>query len=159
VAALLLGSALAVLPLAGAGRTLPAATLAGIALAALGLSLVRIGLLAVVLVCLTAELVVRERVGHVPSGAALAYGVGLLLVAELVAWAATLRPPTLLESAVVYRRIARLWAIALLGVVAAGVALGAGALSAADTFLAGVAGAAAVAALVALFWWLGREAA
>jgi hypothetical protein len=159
-AALLLGCALAVLPLAGAGRELAAAELlAGISLVALGLSLLEIRLLAVVLVCLTAELLVREHVRHVPSGAALAYGAGLLLVAELVAWAETLRPPALVEPAVVYRRIAGLCALALLAVVAAGVARGAGAVSASDTFLAGVAGAAAVAVLVALWWSLVREAA
>jgi hypothetical protein len=133
--------------------------LAGISLVALGLSLVRIRLLAVVLVGLTGELLVRERVGHVPSGAALAYGAGLLLVAELVAWAETLRPPALLESAVVYRRVARLCAVAVLAAVTAGVARSAGAVSAPDAFVAGVVGAAAVAAVVALCWSLGREAA
>jgi hypothetical protein len=141
------------------GHALPAAAiLAGISLVALGLSLAEIRLLAVVLVGLTTELLVCVWVGDVPSGAALAYGAGLLLVAELVAWAETLRPPALLEPAVVYRRVARLGAVALLAAVAAGIARGA-AVSAPDTFLAGVAGAAAVAALVALWWSLVRKAA
>lgn len=155
-----MGCALAGLPLAGAGRALPAAAiLAAVALVALGLSLVEIRLLAVVLVCLTAELLVREAIGHVPPGAALAYGAGLLLVAELVAWAETLRPPALLEPAVVTRRVARLCALAMLATVASGLARGAGSISTPDSFLAGVAGAAAVAAVIALVWSLSREAA
>jgi hypothetical protein len=156
---MLLGAALAAYPLAGAGRAAPAAwPLAGLSLALLALSLRQIRLLGLVLIALTAELAVRELVAHVPAGVVVAYGAGLLLLCELVAWAESLRSRALVDPAVVVRRIAQLSVVAMLAAGASGLTLAAGGITSPDAFAAGLAGAAAVAALLALVWWLGREA-
>ncbi len=132
------------------------ALLAAAALALLGLSLVWTRVLGLVLAVLAAELVVRGLVAHVPAGVAVAYGTGLLLLAELVAWAGALRPPAVVDRAVVGRRAAHLCALTLLGAVAAGLTLAGSRVASPNAFAAGVAGAAAVAGLAALLWSVGR---
>jgi hypothetical protein len=114
-------------------------------------------LIALVLICLAAELVVRDGVAHVPAAAAVAYGVGLLLACELAAWVATLGSRALLEPAVVALRVARLAGVAALGAAASALTLAGSGVSTPDAFVAGVAGAIAVAALLVLVWSLARD--
>ena len=158
--ALLLAAALAGYPLAGSGDAasalLPVAA-GSLVLVALSLRWVR--LLALVLIALAAELVMRTLDSTLPPAAVVAYGAGLLLLCELLSWAATLHRGTLLEPAVVTHRVGRLCAVALLGAAASALTTSGSGISPPNAFVAGVAGAAAVAALLALVWALGREVA
>jgi hypothetical protein len=157
-AALLLGGALAGTPLLGAGRSAPAlAALAGVALAALAASLLWRPLPWLVLASLAAELAVCEVERGVPGGLAVAYGAGLLLLCELLAWADTLRSPALVAPGLAVRRAANVLAATAVGAGAAALALAAGTVDAPNAFAAGVAGALAVAGLVAVVWSLGRR--
>ena len=135
------------------------AVLAGVSLVLLGLSVRWPRLIALLLICLAAELVARDLEAHVPPGVVAAYSAALLLVSELAAWAGTLRSGALVEPAVVARRVARLGALVVLGATASALTLAGSRISPPDAFIAGVAGAAAVAGLLAVVWTLGREAA
>jgi hypothetical protein len=158
VAAGLLGVALAVSPLLGAGRARPGVlALAAISLLALAGSFAWIRLLGLVLAGLAAELVVREAAAHLPAGAAVGYGAALLLLCELVAWARSLRSPALVDRAVVGRRVAGLVVLALFAAVASGLTVTGGSFSPPNAFVAGVGGAVAVAALLTLVWSLARR--
>jgi hypothetical protein len=132
--------------------------LAVLSLVALFLALVWPGLLGLVLAGLAAELAVRDLTHSVAAEAVVAYAAGLLLLCELVAWAGTLRGGRV-ELAVLWRRSARLAAVALLGAVAACVTLAAGSVPSPNAFVAGVAAAAAVVGLSALVLLIGRRAA
>jgi hypothetical protein len=136
---------------------LPCGALAAVALAALAASLLWRPLLLLVLTALAGELVVRDIAAHVPAGAAVGYGAGLLLLCELVEWAETLRSAALVAPAVAARRAANLFLATAVGAAAAALTVGAGDLSSPNAFVAGVAGAAAVAGLVAVVWSLGRR--
>jgi hypothetical protein len=159
-AALLLGGALAGTPLLGAaGSATPAlAALAGVSLVALLASLLWRPLPWLVLAGLGAELAVREVESGVPGGLAVAYGAALLLVCELVAWADALRSPALVSPGLAVRRAANVVAATAAGAGAAALVLAAGGVDAPNAFAAGVAGALAVAGLVAVVWSLGRRA-
>jgi hypothetical protein len=92
-----------------------------------------------------------------PPAAVVAYGAGLLLLCELLSWAATLHRGTLLEPIVAAQRAGRLAGVALLGAAASALTVAGSGISPPNAFVAGVGGAAAVAALLALVWALGRE--
>jgi hypothetical protein len=109
-----------------------------------------------VLPVLAAELLLRELDGGVAPALVVAYAAGLLLLTELVAWADALRPPALVAPGVVARRTGSLAGATLAGAAAAAAVLGAATPAAPNAFAAGVAGAVAVAALVALLLRLGR---
>jgi hypothetical protein len=147
------------MPLLGAGRSEPAlASLAGVAVLALLASLLWRPLPWLVLAALAAELAVREVESGVAGGLALAYGTGLLLLCELVAWADTLRAPTLVAPPLAVRRAANLLVATAVAAGAAALVLAAGKVDAPNAFAAGVTGALAVAGLVAVVWSLGRRA-
>jgi hypothetical protein len=156
---LLLGGTLAGTPLLGAGESAPALTvLAGVALAALAASLLWRPLPWLVLATLGAELAVREVERGVPGALAVAYAAGLLLLCELVAWADTLRSRALVAPGLAARRAANLLAATAAGTGGAALVLVAGSADAPNAFAAGVAGALAVAGLLAVVWSLGRRA-
>jgi hypothetical protein len=156
VAALLLAVALAGVLLPGAGRAATAvAPLAGLSLLLVGFTLALGRLLALPLLALAAEFVLRETLTGTDTTVALLYGPGLLLLCELLAWAGALRPRARVEPAFVARRAGHLLAVAAAAVVASAAALAGGALAAPQPFVAGVAGAAAAVALLALVRGLG----
>jgi hypothetical protein len=158
--ALLLGVALAGYPLAGADAATPAlVVLAGLAVVVVAVSLLWRPLPGVVLAALAVELVVRDVDARLPSAQAIGYGVGLLLLCELIALSDTLRSRALVARGVLGRRAGNLLLALLVGAGAAAITVAAGDVDAPNDFVAGVAGAAAVAALVGIVWSLGRRPA
>jgi hypothetical protein len=131
--------------------------LAGAALAAVLVSLLWTPLTGVVLVLLATEFVVRELDAHVAAPRAVAFATGLLLLGELVAWADTLRGSARVDPGVVVRRAGNLAVALALGAGAAALTVGAGRIDAPNDFVAGGAGAAAVAAVLGVLWSLGRS--
>jgi len=156
----LVGLALAGFPLEEADRSAPVlAVFAGFSLVILALSLLWTPLPALVLLGPAVELVVLEVDTHLPAAEAVGYGVGLLVLCELIAWADTLRSHALVAPAVVVRRAAALLVTAGVGAAAATLTAEAGDVDSPNAFVAGVAGAAAVALVVGLVWSIGRRPA
>jgi hypothetical protein len=146
-----LGVVLAGAPLLGAGRAAPAVVpLAGLSLVFVAISLAGVRLLAFVLVTLAAEFMAREMIVGFGASAAVGFGVGLLLLCELVAWAETLRPPAVVERAIVVRRALRLCGLVVVAALSSTLVLLGASISSPDAFVAGVAGAIAAVTLIAL---------
>jgi hypothetical protein len=156
---LLLGGALAGLPLLGADEAVPALIVfASLSLAAVVVSLLWRPLLGFVLVGFALVFLARELHGHVGAGATVAFAAGLLALSELIAWAHALRSRALVEPSYAVRRAASLAVATAVGGAAAGLTVAAASISSPNTLVAGVAGAAAVVALAALVLRLGRGA-
>jgi hypothetical protein len=128
-----------------------------VALVAVVVSLVWTPLPGVVLAALAVEFAMRELDAHVLGWHTVLYAAGLLLLCELIAWADTLRSRALVAPDVVGRRAGNMLLGVLAGGGAAGLAVAAGSIESPNAFVAGVAGAAAVAALVGVVWSLGRR--
>lgn len=144
---------------AGVDSSVPALVLvACLALVAVVLSLLWTPLTGPVLVLLATAFVVRELDVHVAAPHTALFAAGLLLLGELIAWADALRGGALVAPDVVARRVGNLAAVVLVGVAAAALTVEAGRIDAPNAFLAGVAGAAAVAAVLGVVWSLGRRA-
>jgi hypothetical protein len=120
------------------------------------LSLLWTPLTGLVLVLLAAEFVVRELDAHVNAPHTAAFAAGLLLLAELIAWADSLRGSARVAPGVVARRAGNLGAVVLVGAGAAALTVEASRIDSPNKFVAGVAGAAAVAAVLVVVWSLGR---
>jgi hypothetical protein len=147
------GVVLAGTPLLGSDRAAPALeALGALSLVFLAFSLARGGLLAFVLVTLTSEFTARKVIVGVGAGASIAYGAGLLLLCELLAWAETLRAPApaLVERVVVIRRALHLGGLMMLAALSAALVVLGADISSPDAFVAGVAGAVAAVALFGL---------
>jgi hypothetical protein len=150
--------ALAASLLAGTESSAPALVpLAAAALVAVVLSLVWTPLTGIVLVVLATEFVLRELDARLAAPQTAAFGAGLLLVGELLAWSDSLRGSARVAPGVVARRAGNLAAIVLLGAGAAALTVEAGRIDSPNAFVAGVAGAAAVAAVLGVVWSLGRS--
>jgi hypothetical protein len=156
--ALLLGGALVAFPLVGADEAAPALwPLATISFGLLVASVRWPSLLAPLLLALAAELVTAALHASLDPAVLVSAATALLLLCELLAWAATLRSDALVDRAALGRRAVHLVAAVLVGATASALTVAGHGISAPNAFVAGVAGAAAVAALLALVWALGRE--
>lgn len=107
---------------------------------------------------LAAEYVLAEVTGHVPPGSVIAYAVGLILVCELLLWAAWLPRRARADRAVAVRYLAWLAAMAAAAALLALAVLAAASLRLPSALVAAVLGIAAAVALLALPWLLGRGA-
>jgi hypothetical protein len=126
-AAVLVGAALALWPLANAGdlariiQTVAMVSGVALAVAIVGLP----GSLAVVAAALTTEAVLHAVSTGLSAPAAIAEGLGLLLLCELLSWRTTLVRASAVERSVVGRRLA-LFVLVSVAAVGAGVLVVAG---------------------------------
>jgi hypothetical protein len=148
---------LAAFPLVGADEAAPGLwPLAALSLGLLVAAVFFGRLLGLLLAALAAELVVAMLHSSLAPAVVVATAAALFLLCELLAWAETLRGGARVDRSALGRRVLHLAGVVLLGAAAAGVTLAGSGISAPNAFVAGVAGAAAVAALVGVVWALGR---
>jgi hypothetical protein len=114
-------------------------------------------MLGAALFTLAAEYVVVDASGHVASATVVAYGVALVIVAELLLWSGELPAAALVDRAVVAERLLVLGAAAAASALLALVVLAGGSLQLPHAFEAALLGSAAAAALLALPWLLVRR--
>lgn len=106
--------------------------------------------LGLALAALAAELVMHELVVGAPAAAAIGYGAGLLLLAELVSWGTTLDRSARIERSVALRHVAGLGTTAIVGVAAATAALLGASVSGSSALAAASVGSTAAVGLLGL---------
>ena len=151
VAAGVLAVALAAVPLIGATKAAPVLwALAGVAVLATLLGLLGLeAMLTLALFSLAAELLTRQLAHGLEIAVAIGYGVGLLAVCELAAFAGELSRRVHVERAVAWRRAGWVGVTLLLGGMASALALLGGSLRLGDALVAVGIGVPAALVLVA----------
>jgi hypothetical protein len=106
---------------------------------------------------LATEYAIVEATGHAPAASVIGYAAGLILVSELLLWAAQLPRTAAADRAVAAVHLTTLAAIALAAAVLALAVLAAGGLRLPGALAAALLGTAAAVALLALPWLLLRR--